>query len=66
MLNYDVRVREKLPFDYYRIYESPQEPELTGFSRLIWYGYDEEGAAIYRQNPKTGEVVRIDFCAELA
>lgn len=64
MLSYDLRIKTDIPFDYYRIYEPLKNPELNGFSRLIWYGYDEEGAAIYRQNPKTGKVARIDYWAE--
>ncbi len=61
MLAYDYRIQANLPFDYYRIYSIPGKPELSKYSRLLWYGYDEEGPAIYRQNPETGQVVRIDY-----
>ncbi len=66
VLEYDRRFKTDVPFDYYRIYDNPKEPELRFFSRLLWYGYDEEGPAIYRQNPKTGEVIRIDFSPKAA
>ncbi|MDD2394749.1 MULTISPECIES: hypothetical protein [Sphaerochaeta] len=61
MLAYDYRIQTNLPFDYYRIYSIPNKPELTDYTRLLWYGYDEEGPTIYRQNPQTGQVVRIDY-----
>ncbi|WP_332446262.1 hypothetical protein [Sphaerochaeta sp.] len=61
MLNYDLRVKLEVPFDYYRIYQFPKDAEYFSFTRLLWYGYDEQGPAIYRQDPKTGQVVRVDF-----
>lgn len=61
MLVYDVRVKLEIPFDYCRIHEVPDTPRMASFTRMLWYGYDEDGPSVYRQNPKTGEVVRIDF-----
>lgn len=61
MLAYDHRVQENFKFDYCRIYDDPTEDKLLRFSRLIWYGYDEQGPAVYREDPNTGEVLRIDF-----
>jgi len=61
MLHYDVRVKLEAPFDYCRIFNLPDNPKIASFTRLLWYGYDEEGPSVYRQDPKTGEVVRIDF-----
>ncbi|MDC7228837.1 MAG: hypothetical protein PQJ48_00860 [Sphaerochaetaceae bacterium] len=61
MLGYDLRVQTTFRFDYCRVFDPPKEHELLRFSRLIWYGYDEEGPAAYRKDPRTGEVVRIDF-----
>jgi hypothetical protein len=61
MLRFDIRVQTKHQFDYCRVYDTPKETKLLRFSRLIWFGYDEEGPAVYREDPKTGEVVHIDF-----
>jgi len=61
MLAYDHRVQENYKFDYHRIYDDPKDNKLLRFSRLIWYGYDEQGPAVYREDPNTGEVLRIDF-----
>ncbi len=61
MLPYDCRVQANHQFDYCRVYDTPKETKLLRFSRLIWFGYDEEGPAVYREDPNTNEVVRIDF-----
>lgn len=61
MLRFDLRVQTNHQFDYCRMYDNPKEADLLRFSRLIWFGYDEQGPAVYREDPKTGEVVRIDF-----
>ena len=61
MLSYDLRVKMDVPFDYCRIYDVPQDHVVDSFTRMIWYGYDEEGPSVYRQNPHTMEMLRIDF-----
>ncbi len=61
MLHYDVRTKLEALFDYCRIYDVPDNPKMASYTRLLWYGYDEEGPSVYRQNPRTGEVIRIDF-----
>ena len=61
MLSYDSRIKLEVPFDYVHLHKIPKNATLGSFSRLVWYGYDEEGPSVYRQNPKTGEIVRIDF-----
>ena len=61
MLDYNLRHKSQKPFDYSHVYDLPEGRELQRFSRLIWYGYDEEGPAVYRKDPKTNEVIRIDF-----
>ncbi|MGH0053531.1 MAG: hypothetical protein ACQ5SW_09110 [Sphaerochaetaceae bacterium] len=66
MLNYDLRVNAGVPFDYFRVFQCPKTASLIAFRRIIWYGYDEEGPAVYRKNPKTGKVVRIDYYQDLS
>ncbi|MGE4583818.1 MAG: hypothetical protein AB7C91_04155 [Sphaerochaeta sp.] len=61
MLHYDQRIQTNHPFDYCRVYDDPKDPKLAEFTRVIWFGYDEEGPAVYRENPSTGKIVRLDF-----
>jgi hypothetical protein len=61
MLPFDLRIQTQHRFDYCRVFDFPKEAKLLRFTRLTWYGYDEEGPAVYREDPDTGEVVRIDF-----
>jgi hypothetical protein len=48
-------------FDYYRIYSIPNKPELTDYTRLLWYGYDEEGLPFIDRILKPDKCVRIDY-----
>ncbi len=41
----------------------PLNPELKRFSTFLWAGNDEGIWCVYRQDPKTKEVVRIEFFA---
>jgi hypothetical protein len=61
MLHYDHRIKLEVPFDYLNLHKVPKDTTIASFSKLIWYGYDEQGPSVYRRNPKTGEVIRIDF-----
>ena len=61
MLPFDLRIQTQQHFDYCRVFNFPKEAKLLRFTRLKWFGYDEEGPAVYREDPDTGEVVRIDF-----
>lgn len=63
MLAYDIRVQVNCLFDYCKVF-SMSNDDLREYTRLIWYGYDEVGPAVYRKNPETGMVVRIDFLKE--
>ena len=66
MLEYDVRVKAEVPFDYFRVFQPPKDASIGPFSRIIWYGYDEEGPAVYRQNPRTGKILRIDYYSDFS
>ena len=61
LLNYDYRQKAEKTFDYSHVYDLPKDRRFLRFSRLIWFGYDEEGPAVYRKDPATNEVMRIDF-----
>ena len=58
---YDLRIHANLVFDSSRVYDPPREYSLNRFSRVIWFGRDYEGNCVYRQDPITSEIVRIDF-----
>ncbi len=61
MLKFDHRIKVEVPFDYLNLHKVPNNATITSFSTLLWYGYDEQGPSVYRRNPETEEVIRIDF-----
>lgn len=61
MLKYDYIIQANFQYNPLRVHEPAREPSLRRFSKLIWHGYDEGGAAVYKEDPVTGEIVRIDF-----
>ena len=58
---YHFRVQANMPFNPVMAQNRPTDPSLQRFSELIWYGTDNEGNCVYRRDPFTKEVVRIDF-----
>ncbi len=43
----------------------PISPELERFSEYLWSGNDEGIWCVYRRDPRTKEVVRIEFFAPI-
>lgn len=41
----------------------PLNPDLQRFSKFLWSGNDEGIWCVYRQDPKTKEILRIEFFA---
>ncbi len=58
---YHYRIKANVPFDERKVYDPPTLPELQRFTEVVWYGMDDEGWCVYKRDPYTGEVVRIDF-----
>lgn len=61
MMYYDYRIQANFFYDPLQVYDQAREPSLMRFSELLWHGYDEGGPAVYKRDPYTGEVLRIDF-----
>lgn len=58
---YHYRVQANMTFNPNLVNMQPTEPALQRFTNLTWYGSDDEGNCVYRQDPHTGEILRIDF-----
>lgn len=61
MLPYDYVIRANFYYDPHQVHAPTRDSSLYRFTRLIWHGYDERGAAVYKEDPYTGDVVRIEF-----
>jgi len=55
------RIAARMPFNAAMVHNRPTLPALARFTELVWYGADDEGHCVYRRDPSSGEVVRIDF-----
>ncbi|MEM4734994.1 MAG: hypothetical protein QXS20_04670 [Candidatus Thorarchaeota archaeon] len=60
-LKYDHRVKANFAFDATKVGLPSRHPSLMRFTEVLWYGKDDEGYCVYKKDPKTGEVLRIDF-----
>ena len=58
---YNFRIQALMNFNWDKVNFPPTDPNLQHFTQLIWAGQDDEGWCVFRSNPYTGEVVRIDF-----
>ncbi len=59
---YHFRIQAYVPYNSTMVVNKPTDTRLIQFSELLWHGYDDdEGFCVYRRNPLTKEVVRIDF-----
>ena len=65
MIPFDFRVQAMMSYDERKVWNMPSDPRLTPFTELIWDGRDEAGWCVYRRNPYSFEVVRIDFLPPL-
>jgi hypothetical protein len=61
MMYYDYRIQANFFYDPGRVYDQASESSLKRFTELLWHGYDEGGPTVYKKDPYTGDVVRIDF-----
>lgn len=55
------RIQAEFQYNPVMINRPATDPRLAPFTRVMWHGLDDEGYCVYKQNPVTGEVVRIDF-----
>ena len=58
---YNLRLQAPMPYDESRVFAPPSDPRLLRFTEVVWYGWDDEGWCVYRRDPTTGEIARIDF-----
>ena len=38
-----------------------RHPSMRRFTEVLWHGEDDEGYCVYKKDPKTGDVIRVDF-----
>ncbi|MBD3159186.1 MAG: hypothetical protein GF309_10395 [Candidatus Lokiarchaeota archaeon] len=58
---YHYRIKKNARFDRSKVYSSALHPQLKRFTEVIWAGQDDEGFCVFKRDPHTGEVLRIDF-----
>lgn len=58
---YDYRITAVAVYNPHRVHEPPNDQRLERFTDVVWHGLDDEGYCVYKRNPWTGEIVRIDF-----
>ena len=61
MYSFHHRIRANMPYNAAMVANRPTNAQLMAFTELLWHGHDDEGYCVYRRNPITKEVVRIDF-----
>lgn len=59
--SYHIRVSANMPYNPNLVYNQPTEYSLQRFTELLWHGLDDEGYCVFRGDPITREVIRIDF-----
>ena len=60
---YDIRVQANFNFDWNQVNQPSRDPRLSSYTELIWAGQDDEGWCVFKRNPYSGEIIRIDFYA---
>ena len=58
---YDYRIQANMNFDWNKVNAPATDYRLNRFSILLWAGQDDEGWCVFRKDPITGSIVRIDF-----
>ncbi len=38
-----------------------KHPSMMRFTEVVWHGEDDEGYCVYKKDPKTDEILRVDF-----
>ena len=59
--SFHYRIQGNMPYNVAMITNRPTDNQLIQFAEILWYGCDDEGYCVYRRNPMSKEVVRIDF-----
>ncbi len=60
---YNLVVKKDKEFKYNRADLPPVDPDLVRFSEFLWGGNDNGIWCVYRRDPRTKEIVRIEFFA---
>ena len=59
---FDFKAKANFRYDSTRVNNTPRHQTLMRFTELLWHGEDDDGVfCVFRKDPKTGEVVRIEF-----
>ncbi len=58
---YNYRVQANLHFEWKQINSFSTDARLKRFTGLIWAGRDDEGWCVYKRDPYSNDVIRIDF-----
>lgn len=59
--SHNFRIQAYVAYNPSRVVNKPTDARLAQFTELLWNGCDDEGFCVYRRNPITKQVVRIDF-----
>lgn len=58
---YNYRVQANFHFDWKRVKSFSAGSQLKRFTELVWAGRDGEGWCVYKRDPYSNDVIRIDF-----
>ncbi len=58
---YHFVVKKDKEFKYSRADLPPKDPEIIRFSEFLWCGNDNGIWCVYRKDPRSKEIVRIEF-----
>ena len=60
-MGYHKRIQANMHFNPTRLTMPATDTRLMRFTELLWAGQDDEGWCVFKRDPVTGEVIRIDF-----
>lgn len=60
-LPYTFRTKANFKFDETKVGLPSRHPSLMRFTEVVWYGEDDEGYCVYKKDPNSGDVLRVDF-----
>jgi hypothetical protein len=61
-MSFNFRAKANFSYDANKVQNPPRHQTLMRFTELLWHGEDDDGVfCVYRKDPKSREVVRIEF-----
>jgi hypothetical protein len=58
---YNYRIRANANFNWSLVNAPPTDFRTRRFTVLLWAGQDDEGWCVFKEDPATGDILRIDF-----